>query len=233
MTMTEVAAKPPPAIVKPVVPSLRYRVAARAVAMFISTVGASMRLRWEDRSGTFDKPQVGPSIYCLWHNRLSMAMKAYHGHVRPRTTSRGLVAMVSASRDGGFLSAVLERFDVQPVRGSTSRRGAQALRELTTWARRGYDIAITPDGPRGPRFVAQPGVIALAQLTAFPIIPFSCRIGWKITTKSWDRFQIPLPFSHCDMVFGDPIVVPREATEADRESLRLHLQKALDEISGD
>ena len=128
---------------------------------------------------------------------------------------------------------MLERFGVQPVRGSSSRRGPQALRELTTWARRGYDLAITPDGPRGPCFVVQDGIIALAQLTGMPIVPVSYQLGWKIRLKSWDRFQIPLPFSRCEMFFEKPIRVPRDASESDRETLRLQLEQALKSISKD
>ncbi len=141
--------------------------------------------------------------------------------------------MVSASRDGGFLSGVLECFGVQPVRGSTSRRGPQALRELTTWAKRGYDLAITPDGPRGPCYVVQDGIIALAQLTEMPIVPVSYHLGWKIRLKSWDRFQIPLPFSRCEMFYEKPIRVPRGASESERETFRLRLEVALKGISQD
>ena len=79
--------------------------------------------------------------------------------------------MVSASRDGGILAGILEQFGVKPVRGSSSRRGPQALLEMTTWAERGYDLAITPDGPRGPRYKVQEGVISAAQLTGLPIVP--------------------------------------------------------------
>ena len=109
---------------------------------------------------------------------------------------------MSASRDGAFLAAILERFGVQPVRGSSSRRGAQALLELTTWAERGYDLAITPDGPRGPRYVVQDGAMSLAQITGLPIVPVSYFLKWKIQLKSWDGFQIPLPFSICEVTAG-------------------------------
>jgi hypothetical protein len=134
-------------------------------------------------------------------------------------------------RDGGFLAGVLQRFGVQPVRGSTSRRGPQALRELTTWARRDYDLAITSDGPRGPRYVVQDGIIALAQLTGRPIIPVSYNLGWKIRPKSWDRFLIPLPFSRCEFTFEKAFVVPRETSEPGREKFRLQLEHALKRIS--
>jgi lysophospholipid acyltransferase (LPLAT)-like uncharacterized protein len=121
----------------------------------------------------------------------------------------------------------LENFRVQPVRGSSSRRGAQALVELISWAERGYDLAVTPDGPRGPCYAVQDGVLALAQLTGRPIIPFGYRLSWRIRLKSWDRFQIPLPFSRCDIVHGEPIVVPRDLTDEQRDQIRQQLRDAL------
>ena len=122
---------------------------------------------------------------------------------------------------------------MQPVRGSSSRRGPQALLELTTWAERGYDLAITPDGPRGPRYIVQQGPMSLAQLTGRPIFPFGFQAHWKIQLKSWDAFQIPLPFSRCDLCIGPPVHVPREATDAQREELRLQLEQTLKSISRD
>jgi lysophospholipid acyltransferase (LPLAT)-like uncharacterized protein len=160
-------------------------------------------------------------------------MKAYFGYVKKRNQTPGMAAMVSASKDGGFLASILECFKVQPVRGSSSRRGPQALLELTTWAQRGYDLAITPDGPRGPRYVVQDGVMSLAQITGLPILPFSFHLSWKIQPKSWDRFQIPLPFSRCEMFCEKPIWVPREAQDAEREMLRKELEQRLMEISKD
>jgi lysophospholipid acyltransferase (LPLAT)-like uncharacterized protein len=160
-------------------------------------------------------------------------MPAYFNYARQRKTTSGLAAMVSASKDGGFLSGILECFTVQPVRGSSSRRGPQALLELTTWAERGYDLAITPDGPRGPRYVVQEGVMSLAQLTGLPIVPVSYSVNWKIRLKSWDRFQIPLPFARCEMIYEKPIYVPREVTDAGREQLRRQLEATLKSISVD
>ncbi len=165
-------------------------------------------------------------IYATWHNRLALCLIAYE-HAHRSDPDRRLAAMVSASRDGAFLSGILECFGVQPVRGSSSRRGPQALLELTTWAERGYDLAITPDGPRGPCYVVQDGVMSLAQITGLPIVPFSFSLKWKIRVKSWDRFQIPLPFSRCDMVIGKQFRVPREATDAERERLRQELERTM------
>jgi hypothetical protein len=196
-------------------------------------VAATLRYRWTDRSGFFVNLPAGQTIYCIWHNRLALCMKIYHGYIKRRSRGTGLAAMVSASKDGALLSGVLERFGVFPVRGSTSRRGPQALRELTTLARRGYDLAITPDGPRGPKCVVQEGVMSLAQLTALPIVPVSYRLTWKIRVKSWDQFQIPLPFSRCEMIFDKPINIPREASPEQRELFRKQLETQLREISND
>jgi lysophospholipid acyltransferase (LPLAT)-like uncharacterized protein len=203
------------------------------VFALIRTMSATLRYRWNDRSGYINVPVPGPAIYCIWHNRLALCMPAYFSYVKKHNCTPGMAAMVSASKDGGFLTGILECFNVQPVRGSSSRRGPQALLELTTWAKRGYDLAITPDGPRGPLYVVQDGVMSLAQLTGFPIVPVSYHANWKLRLKSWDRFQIPLPFSRCEMIYEKPIFVPREATDAEREQLRLQLETALRAISRD
>jgi lysophospholipid acyltransferase (LPLAT)-like uncharacterized protein len=203
------------------------------VFALIRTVSATLRYRRDDRSDYIKVPTNGPAIYCVWHNRLALSMPAYFDYVKKHSHAPGMAAMVSASKDGGFLTGILECFNVQPVRGSSSRRGPQALLELTTWAERGYDLAITPDGPRGPVYVVQDGVMSLAQLTGLPIVPVSYHANWKIRLKSWDRFQIPLPFSRCEMIYEKPIFVPREATDAEREKLRLQLETELRAISKD
>jgi len=227
------SSKPASAVVVPNPTRRHQRVVAWLLYVLIKMVGATLRYRWTDRSGWFEDGKAGPAAFCVWHNRLALSMIAYFNYVKKRNQTAGLAVMVSASKDGGFLSGILECFGVQPVRGSSSRRGAQALRELTTWGRRGYDLAVTPDGPRGPRYIVQDGIIALAQLTKMPIIPVSYRLGWKITAKSWDRFQIPLPFSRCEMIYEKPIFVPREASESEREAFRIQLEQVLQSISKD
>jgi lysophospholipid acyltransferase (LPLAT)-like uncharacterized protein len=217
----------------PHAPNWWQRLGAAAVVWVVRGVAATLRYQWSDRSGFYSGPAPRPAIYCAWHNRLAVGMRAYRAYIRKRSLTPGLAAMVSASKDGAFLAAILEKFEVQPVRGSSSRRGPQALLELTSWAERGYDLAITPDGPRGPCYVVQEGIMSLAQLSGLPIIPFSCRFAWKIRLKSWDRFQIPIPFSRCEMHLGPAIRVPREATDAERETLRQQLEQSLKALSRD
>jgi lysophospholipid acyltransferase (LPLAT)-like uncharacterized protein len=157
----------------------------------------------------------------------------YFAFTRRRPHPPGMAAMVSASRDGGFLAGILDSYGIKPVRGSSSRRGSQALLELTSWAERGYDLAITPDGPRGPRYTVQDGVISLAQITGLPIIPASYSLSWRWQAKSWDGFLIPLPFARWEIVAGKMMRVPREATDAEREALRQQLETELREITRD
>ena len=181
-------------VVVPHAPRWHQRLGASLIFVVVRAVVASLRCDWHDRSGYFIGPPPGPAIYCIWHNRLAVTMRIYYDYIKPRNRTSGLVALVSASKDGGFLASILECFKVQPVRGSSSRRGPQALLELTTWADRGHDLAITPDGPRGPRYIVQEGIISLAQITGLPIIPASCHLNWKFQLRSWDRFQVPVPF---------------------------------------
>jgi len=225
--------KPPGGVIVPHAPRWYQRLAAWLVFATVRAISATLRYSWTDRSGHFKGPASAPVIFCMWHNRLALTTKAYYGFARKRNHTAGLAAMVSASKDGALLAAILECFKMQPVRGSSSKRGRQALLELTTWAERGYDLAITPDGPRGPCYEVQDGVMSLAQITGLPIIPFSYYLHWKLRPRTWDRFQIPLPFSRCEMILEKALYVPREASDPERAALRLQLEHTLRSISED
>ena len=213
-------------VVVPNAPSRGQRSLAWMVAQGMRLLASTLRYRVNGVRGPAPLPDE-PVIFALWHDHLSLCMKVYESFVRPRATRDHLAALISASKDGALLAAILETFGVRAVRGSSSRRGGQALLELTAWAGRGYDLAVTPDGPRGPRHVAQEGVMVLAQITGLPIVPYSCHLGRKLRLRSWDRFQIPLPFSTCEMTFGDLIRVPRLCSDAERLRLRAQLQAVL------
>jgi len=218
----------------PVVPrqlTWQRKAASVVVLAFMRLMMKSWRLRWQDAEICPVVP--GPVIFCTWHNRLGLAMSAYGDFVREKWPSAGMCAMISASRDGAFLASLVEPFGVVAIRGSTSRRGPQALLEATTWMEKGYSIAMTPDGPRGPAYKVQEGIIHLAQVTGRPIIPMANYVRCKISMRSWDKFQIPLPFARCVMRFGPPFRVPRDATADARQQLCLDLEKAMMEITKD
>jgi lysophospholipid acyltransferase (LPLAT)-like uncharacterized protein len=212
-------------------PSQRW--VARLAFVLERVLTSSLRISWHDESGLFGSPKAEPVIFCVWHNRLALSMVIYRRHPQRLQPSRRLAALVSASKDGALLARILENFGVQPVRGSSSRRGPQALLELTSWAERGYDLAITPDGPRGPRYIVQEGVVALAQLTGLPVVPVTYRAAWKVRAKSWDAFQIPLPLGRCEVVFGQPLRIGRDAPEAQREGFRQEIENQLKAASKD
>ncbi len=230
------AAAPPPrrsGVVVPHQPTLLQRVGALLIFLALRAVALTLRCRLEDRTGWFQGGMAPQAIYVIWHNRLALCLEGYRRYVRKAPDAPGLAALVSASKDGGFLAAILERHGVQPVRGSSSRRGPQALLELTGWAQRGYDLAITPDGPRGPRYTMRPGVLALAQVTGLPIVLASYALSWGWRLKSWDRFLVPLPFARWDLVVTGPVRVPRDLSETEREELRHQLETTLRAITRD
>ena len=144
-----------------------------------------------------------------------------------------LATLVSVSKDGEILARTVQRFGLHPIRGSTSRRGPQSLLEMTRVVGEGYSAVITPDGPRGPAQVMQPGIISLAKVTGVPIIPMSGSVSRFIRVKSWDRFIVPLPFARCHIRFGSPIVVPSDADEPTQEKLRIQVQETLTHLAAE
>jgi lysophospholipid acyltransferase (LPLAT)-like uncharacterized protein len=149
------------------------KVVAVLIYGLIRCVGATVRFELQDGSGLFGGSSKERMVICVWHNRLALSMIIYRQFLRRFERGRRMAAMVSASRDGGLLAQILELFDVEPVRGSSSRRGPQALREFAMFGERGLDLAITPDGPRGPCYRVQEGVIYAAQLTGLRIVSVS------------------------------------------------------------
>lgn len=209
------------------------RLVAGLIYTVIRLVAATIRFKLKDESGLFSGAPSDKIIFAIWHNRLALALILYHRYVVRVAPDRRMAALVSASRDGGLLARVLEHFNVEPVRGSSSRRGAQALREMVSWGERGFDLAITPDGPRGPCYNVQEGVIATAQLTGLTIVPVSYHLNWKVRVKSWDRFQIPLPFACCEIATGPVIRVAKEASDEEREELRKQLEATMRALTRD
>jgi hypothetical protein len=219
-------------VVVPYEPTFWQRIGAWILVSVARTLMLTLRYKWDDRSSLLENPPTNPIIFCFWHNRILLCPDVYRIFLRRRKNAKA-AAIASASRDGAFLSAVLERFNIQPVRGSSYKRGPQAMLELKSWAERGYNLALAPDGPRGPCYHVYDGVISLAQLTGHPIIPFGFYARRKVVIRSWDRFQIPLPFSLCEMNSAKPIYVPRDASGEEREKIRKQLEDTLKEISRD
>jgi lysophospholipid acyltransferase (LPLAT)-like uncharacterized protein len=155
-----------------------------------------------------------PVIFAVWHGRL-LPLTYYH-------RNRDITTIISRSSDGEYIARLVEGWGYEIVRGSTSRGGSSALRRLVKAARAGRSLAITPDGPRGPRQTLQPGVITAAQMTGLPIIPLACGASRAWWPGTWDRFCVPKPFARVQLYYGEPRPVPRDATEAE---LRRHAEE--------
>jgi len=200
------------------------RLSAWFSAGLIRVLGASLRMTIEDHAGVVNRPERDPFIIAFWHNRTAFMALFHERYCRGRSA----VTLISRSRDGQFIADVAAHFGIKAVRGSSSRYGAAAaLSAVRAAGDRKVDIAITPDGPRGPRYQIQPGLLRLAQVTGRPIVAITYRLGWKYELPSWDRFQIALPFSSCHLIIQAPIFVPQDATEDELEKIADRVKEAL------
>ena len=162
-------------------------------------------------------------IYALWHSRVVFPV----AYGRYRLKKSNLSMIVSQSRDGEYIARILETLGFLPVRGSSSGGGARAFSRLLSLGEKGYDLAVTPDGPRGPKEVVKPGIIELAQKSGLTIVPVSYSSSLKKIFKSWDRFMLPFPFSKVVLIFGNPLEVRAEADDIEKKNLGLALSDIL------
>ncbi len=165
-----------------------------------------------------------PFILALWHGRILMS---------PCSWRRGtaMSVLVSHHRDGEIISGAIRRLGIGAVRGSSGRTGASALRAVFKILRSGQSVAITPDGPRGPRMRADPGIIAIARASGVPIVPMAWAASRRRVLGSWDGFVLALPFSRGVFAWGEPIMVARDLDDAAQEAKRSELEAALNAIT--
>jgi lysophospholipid acyltransferase (LPLAT)-like uncharacterized protein len=187
-------------------------------AWFIRALRATVRLRhhgderlreWERGEGRF--------ILAFWHRHLLLMPYAYRG--------KRISVLVSQSGDGELIARTVARLGIDSSRGSSSRGGVAGMRSLLRKAAEGWDIAFTPDGPKGPASEVQPGVILAAAATGLPIVPVAVAATRGKRLKSWDRFLVPLPFSTVRLVYGEPLHVERRG---DLEAAAAELKRRLD-----
>lgn len=201
---------------------LTSRTVAGLIEGTIRLVGKTLRVEVIDRAGFFRGDHAGEYIFAFWHNRLfvmPLAFRMWCGH------RKGAVGLASASRDGTLLSHILERIGIRTVRGSSSRRGSAATLALIKEMREGYDAMITPDGPRGPRYRLNPGVIFLAAKTGQPILFLQVEFSRCVRLRTWDRFIIPLPFSRVIFTSLPLYFVPPTEDAKELETHRARLEE--------
>lgn len=210
---------------------LTWLKAAPAAAIVVATwllrlLGWTQRWRYVDPYGIIASDAAQPMIFVIWHNRLLLAAE-----LAPRQWRQRVVFLASRSRDGGYIAAYLQRLGLQAVRGSSSRGGTQALLELRQHLAAGRQVALTPDGPRGPRYQVQDGALWLARETGAPIVPVAYNARWHFEARSWDRTHLPLPFSRGEYVLGAPLWLPPDADAAGLAAARQRVWQGLMAVS--
>jgi lysophospholipid acyltransferase (LPLAT)-like uncharacterized protein len=186
----------------------------------MSLVGATLRWRVEGLEH-FD---------ALQRDGRQPIMGFWHGRILPATVyfrDRGIVVMTSRNFDGEWIARIIERFGYGTARGSSSRGGPQALREMARALRAGSPVGFTLDGPRGPARQAQPGALWLAGATGHPVLPFHLEASRAWTARSWDGTQVPKPFSTVALTIGEPMTLPAGSDEEAIEVATVELQRRL------
>ena len=183
---------------------LKFKLIGFGIYIIIILMRYTYRFRFyglENRQNAAVLHQQGVFSFALWHEHLFGLILAHAG--------QRICAMASLSKDGDYISIVLRQLGYEIVRGSSSRGGRAAKDDLVEYLRRGYIGALTVDGPRGPRRRVKGGCLQVAQITGTAIVPlaFASSHSW-IMTKSWDRFNLPKPFSRIAVYYGAPITVP-------------------------
>lgn len=190
-------------------------------AAFIRTLHATLRVRHAGLANIEALNRAGSKyIIAFWHEHLLLMLHSRY--------ARPISVIISQSKDGEIIARVFDYYDVTSARGSSTRGGGAALRELIRVARDGYNLAFTPDGPKGPRRVLKDGVIYAAQATGLPIVPVAFMSANPKRLRSWDRMVVPKPFSRALFVYGEPIVVPRDA---DAQEWRLTVEQQMNALA--
>ena len=203
---------------------LLIRAADLAFYALIRVVGRTVSFRvegwqhWEEATREGRRP-----VMAFWHDRVFLATYYFRG--------RGIVVMTSRSFDGEYIARFIRRFGYGAARGSSTRGGVGALVEMARLVRAGCPAGFTVDGPRGPRHVAKTGAVLLAKRTGQPVLPFAVNAERFWEVPSWDRFQVPAPFTRALVRIGAPIYVPADADDRALEEKREELQRALDHLS--
>lgn len=202
---------------------LKFRVVARLGQFLLDRLFGTARFEFEGAEHVRRLRDEGrPCIFVFWHGRLLPLAYAHR--------NEGVVTLISRSEDGEYIARVVERWGYLTARGSSSRGGSRALRELVRHARAGRSIAITPDGPRGPRQKFKPGAILAAQVTGLPLVPVAAGADRAWWFEGWDRFLVPKPFARIRVAYGAPVEVPADAGPGALEEYAQKLENELNRL---
>jgi lysophospholipid acyltransferase (LPLAT)-like uncharacterized protein len=203
---------------------LIIRAADLAFYFLIRFLGATAKFEvegWENHDAVTEKG--GLPIYVFWHERIMMTTYWWR--------NRKIVVLTSQSRDGEYIARFIQRFGYGAVRGSSSRGAVGAVLQMARLMRAGCTVCFVLDGPRGPRRVAKAGPALLAKRSGHPILPVTMALKKYWTLPSWDRFQVPKPFTRAKVFVAPPIYVAPDADDQELERKRCEVQRVLDDLT--
>ena len=203
---------------------LLIRLADLAFYTLISILGLTARFEvegWENHEKIVEGG--GLPIYVFWHDRIFLTTYWWR--------RRRIVVMTSQSFDGEYIARFIQRFGYGAARGSSTRGGVGAVVEMARLMRAGCTTSFTIDGPKGPRYVAKMGAVLLAKKSGHPVLPVTMALARYWTLPSWDKFQIPKPFTRAKVFVAEPIYVPADADEETLQARRDELQRVLDDLT--
>lgn len=198
---------------------------AWVLAVTVSLVGRCQRWRVVGEAHLRLAAGPAPVIAVFWHETLP-AIPILLRKARAAGMVQPCVVLASRHRDGQLIGNIMVNLGMEQVAGSTSKGGAAALRGLARALAAGKHVALTPDGPRGPRRVAAPGVAQLAALTGARVLPCAAWTSRAVTLSSWDRMRLALPFGRGVLVVGAPLTVPRDDWQAGLAEINAALNAA-------
>jgi lysophospholipid acyltransferase (LPLAT)-like uncharacterized protein len=206
--------------IKPIRDRLLLFLASCLGPILIGLLGKTLKIKWVGKENLdLIRKENKAVVYAFWHGRMLVFTYSHR--------KRKIHVLISQHRDGEYIARIIHRLGFVSVRGSTTRGGSKALFEMCDKTAAGFDVAVSPDGPKGPGFRVHPGIIYVAQRSGMPIVPISNSAENRWNLSSWDRFLIPKPFSKTVIMLGQPVYVSPQATSEQLEEKRRELEQRL------
>jgi len=205
---------------------LGFRLIGAAGKAFMYSLVACVDGEIENREIAHEIRRTGRRIiYAFWHGRIIAPIFSHR--------DRGVAILVSQSRDGEYVARIAKALGFYVVRGSSTRGGEEGFRLLVDAIRDGHDVAVTPDGPVGPKYEVKRGIVYLARASGAAILPIGIAIDRAKQFKSWDEFRLMLPGAYVLASYGEPVIVPERSNKFRMEEIRQELEVSLNALNRD
>lgn len=202
----------------------RIRIGSFLAALVIRLLGCSWRFRASGEHYVDEARRYAPqAVFAFWHGRMLPLSYGYR--------NRSIHVLASEHADGELMGQTIRRLGFGHVRGSSTRGGARAIRELVSKLDEGFDLGLTVDGPKGPKYTVKPGPLEIAKLSGAPVVPVAVSSRSRWVFSSWDAFELPKPFTAVYVRFGPPIFVAGDADAGTLETKRVELERSLRDLT--